>query len=63
MRSIKNPLPFITNRTAACVSTAAVAYPAASQANENAIVKHAAWAAASNSSGLVPRRSSSKRLP
>ena len=45
MWSIKNPLPFITNRTLAVVSIAPVAKPAASQAKENAIVKHAACAA------------------
>jgi len=44
------------------VSSTLVANPAFSQANENAIVKQAACAAASNSSGFVARRSSSKRL-
>ncbi len=56
MWSIKNPLPFITNQTLAVVSIAPVAKPAASQANEKAIVKHAACAAANSSSGLVPRQ-------
>src|SRR5690606_18177009 len=63
MRSIAKPLPCLTRRTAAVVSIDFVAMPCASQANENAIVKHAAWAAPRISSGLVPLRSSPKRLP
>src|SRR5450756_1790326 len=62
IRSITNPAPCLVRRTLACVSTLLLASPALSQANENAIVKHAACAAPRSSSGLVPRRSSSKRL-
>jgi hypothetical protein len=50
----------LTSRTLAVVSTAPVEKPALSQANEKAIVKQAACAAPSSSSGFVPRRSSSK---
>src|ERR1035437_1703828 len=62
IRSITKPSPCLDRRTLALVSTSVVASPALSQANENAMVKHAAWAAPRISSGLVPRRSSSKRL-
>src|ERR1019366_7406235 len=62
MRSMTKPSPCLDRRTLALVSTSVVASPALSQANEHAIVKQAAWAAPRISSGLVPRRSSSKRL-
>ena len=62
MRSIAKPPSFMTMRTEAVVSTAWVVKPALSTANENAIEKHAACAAAISSSGLVPRLSSSKRV-
>ena len=62
IRSITKPSPCLARRTLACVSTLLLASPALSQANENAIVKHAACAAPRISSGLVPRRSPSKRL-
>ena len=52
--------PCLARRTLACVSTSVVASPARSQANENAIVKHAACAAPRISSGSVC--GASKRL-
>src|ERR1017187_8842275 len=42
IRSITKPAPCLVRRTLACVSTLLLASPALSQANENAIVKHAA---------------------
>src|ERR1017187_9985476 len=44
IRSITKPSPCLARRTLACVSTFLLASPALSQANENAIVKHAACA-------------------
>ena len=52
----------LLSRTLAVVSMVSVAMPAFSAAKENAMVKQAACAAPTISSGLVPLRSSPKRL-
>ena len=55
-------LTIATAIPAAVVSMVSVLMPALSAANENAMVKQAACAAPTISSGLVPLRSSPKRL-